>query len=1258
MSSLELVNPLKGRILPNKYMMFYVNADSLESPSNWLIDMGEGYQTYQSIISRSQSLLVAYNNILSEFGQDTTPDIINNLLYAYYLYVLSQTQNPNDAIRLISQEIANIPQMIFHIDDMAGFISYMNNQYQKDLADTRTISSSIKTILDQLNDIDLSVYWEYVSKSTDKQSYVIKLALNSQPLNFNNGVHIFRDIVLSNRCPYVQYTNIDSERIFKVWKSSTLKPDYTKITNMRKKFIPGSIELTVWLGDGTLDNTQIDTFFHVIVDLTLSEIRYNVPSSRHNSRMIHVLTNVLGKIVALGEPKITKSTIGYTIRPLFNFLYEENRFLHFLILDPRFEAIRHIIYIDESITPYFRKAKYEFKYIAPYSDMFVDQLSPISWYFYMDVESQGTPLKFKIKNVGLADLDNIDNIFMTIVRVIILYYINYTDFTHYIDTIQNLEIVEKLRRENLTKFKHGTTDKTGIKSIGQGNTRESRFGRIAKKYPEIFNSDYKGQAKNQGIPEIFDSKEEAEEWSKTFPNGRRYEQYMSQRSIDNGEGKLYFWFGCPDEKYPYPNVVYNKNEVSAKKYPYLPVCWTTDRTSSKTSTTAYEYYYKGKAQIVRTRQNVLVGEMFLRPTESAVADPLIIDSLNIPGLTKLGIAPVKGNQVSPNSLIYCVLHALQLPGYLKAVSSYTTLDYVTRERQNIINTISVNVVKQECYDIDNTTITNNISNDQLFFDSYLYYRLIEEYYNINLYVFVLKNKKMTMEIPRHKIYSSRMARLDRRVVLLYKSHGPPSAILSFKYHGYELLVAPNNTYTFGSSTAETCHDIHTDIMSTLTFSIINDQVNTYANIYSSIDYQELFGILLESQYIDSYGKAYGFNLKTPSSTIFVHPVQPLNLPIADEPNKIDIAKALDFYITSDVSVSDTTRSNGMITGIWIKVAGMIYGIYIPVYPTTYPSLPYTGEAKVPYIKHGSASTNRFKTLSKYLSIIKQLVIWVYDVYGADVTSFVTKYTQQQSKEYDELDHYKLDVLGDILPKYNNADDCMIWLSRSNLTNGRVFTFHSARFQLQIIRFIQDYTHKTKGLVIEPRIIISGYYNEPKDFSKSSNDLVFMSRSDLDNWINEITKELKNEIVESITLQDSIRDNPKIYNSNDGHYWLIQSVDESTTNPIPRIVTDDMLDTRTPFYNALSVADTWRNHLVNNGYNGAADVRDVYENQALVYILNYKNKVIPSSIYDASQPQPRPLPDRLSFGTVLNVIEYKANNDPDGEMRYGAMLQLT
>ena len=237
---------------------------------------------------------------------------------------------------------------------------------------------------------------------------------------------------------------------------------------------------------------------------------------------------------------------------------------------------------------------------------------------------------------------------------------------------------------------------------------------------------------------------------------------------DNNETGVILNIVCPGNKAPYPHKIRYTREN--KKEGFYPKCM-------KTAT----YKTKAEKKIANKNYNVGAYKIISGATIQGILHTLIVDLLrsnikfenkdsNLNDFIRLGM------NKSNSSIIHCILTAItgeMHNKYIKYDSYADKEKYVNKLRKKISEKIIPEIYKQELYDYSNERILENIADPNVILDPYLYYRGLEEFFNINIFVFnsgKVENvaSDPRFEIPRTKLTHIRIVKNYRPSVLVFK----------------------------------------------------------------------------------------------------------------------------------------------------------------------------------------------------------------------------------------------------------------------------------------------------------------------------------------------------------------------------------------------------------------------------------------------------------------------------------------------------------
>ena len=601
---------------------------------------------------------------------------------------------------------------------------------------------------------------------------------------------------------------------------------------------------------------------------------------------------------------------------------------------------------------------------------------------------------------------------------------------------------------------------------------------------------------------------------------------------------------------------------------------------------------------------------------------------------------------STNSLIHCICVAIDDPNYIALTTVIARENYVTRIRQHILGTVLPGLMKQEMYDYADSEILFLLGDNGTFLDPSLFYRAIEETFQINIYIFTDSSTKqgveegVEMDIPRFNIFHSRPLRLERPTVVLMKTMGAESDVLEHAH--CELIVdydLENKQVMklFGPAMTEVCHTTLQETIRTITWEPqANNQLDAQANIYYYIDHLNLFQVPGVSQYIDKNGKMRALTVQLPDRqmTIATIPSQPENLPVST--NFVPVPAEIALTMLGQPH-SVTRNAQGQVDGMWFSILSIANGEYVPIVPTPgYDNLP-LGPPN-PLISRGTNVTTRLSKLKRTLDIIREIVRWLYELtkMTVDVTPeyFALNYLVMNTEPVeDSAEYYDLSNVPRQFPSVGTPDDGIAQLEplAPTLFNGGRVVMYSPEFADRIIKMLKDYNNLILGTIPNPPSYIDNYYTKATDFTPYPNTNIFINQRELDSWLKSLSSSQNYEhnfsIRKRIEPAMSAIEYPFFYEDVDNKIYLIQNVLGGSISK------------------AVAVASTWKQLRVNIGFTNAVPAEVL--NNYMLYGLSPSSNMIPIEDHTGGQDD------------FLRILYYGSAEDKTlgRESRYAAILEM-
>jgi hypothetical protein len=500
--------------------------------------------------------------------------------------------------------------------------------------------------------------------------------------------------------------------------------------------------------------------------------------------------------------------------------------------------------------------------------------------------------------------------------------------------------------EEATPTPGGRGQKGGKKKKGQSTALDSKQRNMKSRAPTLILKGYPRKCQCKIQPIMIEENEQADWINRTFidiDGIRKARQIMPFPPPVNPGDKPRWLFVCPDDKLPRPSVKENPGVANSEEFPYVPCCGKTDELNNLNSD--YYKYYQTKANMGMLAQPKTTTKAGYRMTTMKRLTPGRPAFIPKP-LTRLLRSHTPNNDLedfarigvpaTTNCLIHCISLARHDAEYMQLQTYEEKEVYCQNVRFLIMDLIQPYIYKQELYDMSVNEIKTRLRDNNIFLDPYLYYRGVEEFFDINLFVFNPRGalhplpgmaatdlkENPVLEIPRSKLTHIRPYR-NRPNVLILKHWGAEANVLDFPQceliisrgrmingnrpleegdedhgngttpgYGINPIVTNEATYIFGDEMGKILYETMYESCRTFTTSIVDQSegdraiIQTRDSPLDKINWELIFKkYKFVGQQIDAYGKLRMFsvlNYKTQTPMcVCVPPSQPMNLPIID-----------------------------------------------------------------------------------------------------------------------------------------------------------------------------------------------------------------------------------------------------------------------------------------------------------------------------------------------------------------------------------------
>jgi len=265
----------------------------------------------------------------------------------------------------------------------------------------------------------------------------------------------------------------------------------------------------------------------------------------------------------------------------------------------------------------------------------------------------------------------------------------------------------------------------------------------------------------------------------------------------------------------------------------------------------------------------------------------------------------KGVTRTLNSFIECIVEEFDEEFKQFSRNDDRIPDFLIKTREDLIKKYNVSITKQENYNETINEITQNILDTTQYFNPLKYYRLLEEKYNCNIYIF----NKDSLCIPNHLQNFLRLSKRYTRSIFIYEHMGSESDNALYPQceiiTGVSLLSVDTQFFYLLYN-----HKISIGIE---TIFIKYNQSYLYNRLSQRITLPSFTkNLTIIAQSIDGYGKTrvLYFKFFDKEISLFTNPIPPFN--IIEKPfeyNPVDINLAVELFEELNIPIFHQTVIN-------------------------------------------------------------------------------------------------------------------------------------------------------------------------------------------------------------------------------------------------------------------------------------------------------------------------------------------------------------
>lgn len=747
------------------------------------------------------------------------------------------------------------------------------------------------------------------------------------------------------------------------------------------------------------------------------------------------------------------------------------------------------------------------------------------------------------------------------------------------------------------------------KTVGKEKIGKINLRTIA---PEIFTESYSRDCQYKNQPIII-TESEIDSWKnrKIIKGTQSIQRPIKQLGDYN--------FVCPTNVYPY--VEFKQNLDEDRIFDKYPCCY-------KSQQGGVRQRERGTSQRsnVPIKTNKIMGE-------GGIANlPTSIEEMLQGAFTKPLSFYRTGSLIGPSSFLSCVVLALEDPVYINLKTIEEKENYINQLRLNMAAKENFLTTSSELFDVSEKDRIENFKRIDEFLDPSIYYRVVEELFNVNIFVFSGSLPKpnvepvYTLEISRFSSIPIHSFKRGAPTVLIYKHWGAETDHL--EYPQCELIIAHMGDESIseketkkieeGSTASLFSDDIAKYLLKGYFISagvygrLYIPEKNIFENYSSEFIYKLLISDFLESlinksstesrlhyatgQIIDEKGKLCGLQLKTQygDMTIGVPALPPQNLPLN---TKIERPKLSDVFKIFTGEPTGYSYEGDHIVAVWFRLLDLEFGIQIPVAPENKEQIRKEYRKLLPSVPENRfvfdtklSEIQRLLKLKKDVNIIIQLVRWIYliAIDGEGFTSsqkieaaqvFLNNMVKEvPRKEQDSALIYDFSRLPRKLPEDRSSIEVIleeIKKTAPTFTDGEKILISGKMFYSRIRESLEHYVRLNLPIVIPN--YLDGYYESVYDYPKSPKTLIFLSDVDFRRWLKQAIEDPTSTYPVLYSLKG------KLVEMTHPYLYSIESEKPSVNNPFGQSFL--FLIQNAPFVNskasALENSIRWRDIHVNH-----------------------------------------------------------------------------
>lgn len=618
---------------------------------------------------------------------------------------------------------------------------------------------------------------------------------------------------------------------------------------------------------------------------------------------------------------------------------------------------------------------------------------------------------------------------------------------------------------------------------------EEETKKLSEIAPEIFVSNYTRNCPHTRMPTIIpeemvaSARERGQSVIKfprdipTDPNAVRFP--------NDGENQHYYV--CNNKQYKYVGLAKNRLK-NADKFPYVPCGFKNDQSTKP----KFLNYYEGKETITQSKfkhQDIIKTNKVLDNNRfgSLPNDIENLFTFVYPDQTYEYVR--KGVFKNNHSFLNCVMEAFdEKTNILSLTDEAEREEFLIAERKKLATESLASLCRQELYDKKVKDIMKMIENPEVYLNPTLFVHLLEYYYKCNIFIFTKLNilSDGEMVLPRH-LQSYYTYKNDYPCIYIYEHpKNEKHCELIIKYN---TVKQEEPQYLFTKKEARNIKKL---------FLKLNDSYALSTHI-KELKLPLSENIEIESQKIDSYGKARRLNIKYKGNKIcmFTDPIQPVNARETATESIKQTTKEIALEFIKELGID--IKYQGGLGNKTYELNGVLGNVNVSIPVKEFEKsddIPFKQE-ELNFSPNKNSVLDLYNKNKKIARYLIEYALWTHSKYMKD-----NEIKESSDNHLAEFGKSMFQIIpnfqyGNIIKIFNMEEDT------SPTKDGKIVVhdMDTLKRLLYVVRLaIQSNKNRVKQYY--KKIFMENYYVDITDFKERSNQRILYGDEAVENWINE------------------------------------------------------------------------------------------------------------------------------------------------------------